>query len=600
MKNIINAFIFGLAFLGFISCADLDVLPFNTIPEENVATNESGMLADLATLYNGLPIEDFYYSHGGFNHFGGIPFMLHMGGEAIPHKNDYPQLVYNGTGFSAWKYTEIRNTNKFLDMLEENESAFEEAVVRTWKGEAYMIRAYLYFGLVKRYGGVPLIKEVQEYTGNNIEELQVPRNTEKEVYDYIASQLDDAIQYLPESNQRGRFTKWAAYALKSRAMLYAASIARYGSMDPACPAIGISDSEAGNYYSLAKNAAREVIEKGGFTLYNANADKADNYTESFINSTSNPEAIYIKEYRYPEKTHNFDVWGLPFAFRSAGGYGSNYCPPLDFVETYENTDGTITPLKIYDDQGNPIEYDDPLKIFEGKDPRLAGTVILPNSSWRDGTVEVKKGVIENGILYPATRFGEDQVTPGGINIPGNCGFTDVGETTTTGFYLRKYLDYTQSADLVWTRRCEQNWIDMRLGEVFLNFAEAALETNTDLDKALAYINLIRDRAGIALLEPDELTRDKVRHERAIELSFECHRFWDLKRWRLAVNEFNNRTYWALHPYYNADNDTWFFKKEKYEPTGIPGKTFQSRYYYLQIPAEEIDKNPKLLPNNPGY
>ncbi len=609
MKNIFKLLtVCGLC-LGLNSCADMDVLPFNTIPEDKIAANESGITADLVTLYRYLPIEDFNYSksildfnptRSGYTEFGGIPFMLHMGGEAVPHKADYVGMNYNGTDFGAWNYEAVRNVNKFKDMVEKNQSAFNAEQVKTWRGEAYMMRAYLYFGLVKRYGGVPLITSVQTYTGDNIAELQVPRNTEKEVYDYIASQLDTAVTLLPATNQRGRFTKWAAYSLKSRAMLFAASIAKYGSMDASCPAIGIPSSEATNYYAAARAAAKEVIDNGKFSLYRANPDKSLNYTEMFINAVNNPEAIYIKEYKYPEKTHNFDVWGLPYAYRSSGGYGSNFCPTLDFVETYENIDGTITPLIVNDGQGKPIEYTSPLKIFEGKDPRLAGTIIFPNALWRGNTVGVRKGVIEGGKLYPATKFGESEVTPKGINIPGNCGFTDVGETTTTGFYLRKYMDYNRSADNVWSNRCDQDWMDFRLAEIYLNFAEAAVETNTDLDKALTYINDIRDRAGVTLLKSNELTRDRVRHERAIELSFECHRFWDLKRWRLAVDEFNNRTYWALHPYFNADNNTWFFKKEKYEPAGLPGKTFQSRFYYLAIPAGEISKNPKLLPNNPGY
>ena len=591
--------ILNICFASFFlaSCADMDVEPFTIISEDMITTNESGITAYLATLYNGLPIEDMYYSNSGFNAFGSVPFLFHLSGEAISLNWNYQDANYNGTSFGAWKYTDVRNVNKFITLLRKNQDAFTKAQVDTWLGEAYMIRAYLYFGMVKRYGGVPLITEVQTYTGDNIEELQVPRNTEKEIYDYIAGQLDSAVMYLPSSNQTGRFTKWAAYTLKSRSMLFAASIAKYGSMDNSCPYVGIPATEAVNYYNLAKAAAKAVIDDGGFGLYAANANKTDNYTELFINSANNPEAIYIKEYKYPNKTHNFDVWGLPYAYRGSLGYGSNFCPTLDFVESYEMLDGTVLPLPINDAGGNPIEYADPLKIFEGRDPRLAGTVIFPNALWRGQVVEVRKGVVENGVLYHATRLVED--TPNGISVAGNCGFTDAAETTTTGFHLRKYLDYNRAKEDAGQSRCDQDWIDMRLAEVYLNFAEAAVETTTDIDKALEYINFIRDRAGIALLQINDLTINRVRNERGIELSFESQRFWDLKRWRVAVDMFNNRKYYALHPYYNADNDTYYFEKQLYDPSGQSGKTFQSRFYYLQIPTDQIQTNPKLM-QNPGY
>lgn len=594
IRIILSAF---LASFIIASCADMDVDPFTIINEDAITTNESGITAYLVTLYDGLPMEDMRYSRPGFNTFAGIPYLMHLTGEAIPHNWDYGAAYYSGEDFGLWNYSQIRDVNKFMGLLEKNKNAFKANDVAVWKGEGYMIRAYLYFGLVKRYGGMPLITQVQNFDGNNLEELQVPRNTEKELYDYIGLQLDSAAMFLPSTNEKGRFTKWAAYTLKSRAMLYAASIAKYGTMDASCPYVGIPSAEANTYFAAAKTAAKEVIEKGGYSLYKTNPDKTDNYTEMFLNENDNPEAILVKVYKYPDKTHNYDVWGLPFAYRSSGGYGSNFCPTLDFVEYYETIDGKIESLPITDSNGKPIEYKDPLKVFEGRDPRLAGTVIFPNGLWRGEVVEVRKGVIEGGKLYPATKFGDQ--TPKGISVTGNCGFTDAGETTTTGFHLRKYLDFNRSKENVYADRCDQDWIDMRLGEVYLNFAEAAVETGTDLDKALDYINQIRDRAGIRKIESNELTLDKVRHERRIELSFENHTFWDLKRWRIAVNEFNNRTYWALHPYYNADNDSYYFERKKYEPAGQSGKTFQSRFYYLRIPEEQRQKNPKLT-QNPGY
>src|SRR5690606_32567234 len=125
-------------------------------------------------------------------------------------------------------------------------------------GEAYFIRAYYYFAMVKRYGGVPIIKQVQYFTGDNIAELQVPRNTEAEVYDFIASDLDSAALLLDVTNARGRATRYAAFALKSRAMLYAASSAEYATVQ-LDGLVGIPASRAAEYWQAAYDAAWEIL-----------------------------------------------------------------------------------------------------------------------------------------------------------------------------------------------------------------------------------------------------------------------------------------------------------------------------------------------------
>ena len=263
----------------FCSCDYLDVPPINIIQDDAIFKSESGIKSYMTTLYYDLPIEDFRYTQQGFNVVGkGQGRLPNVSGEAMCSSSDDIATIGDGTWWGCWDYGKVRRVNYFLQKFPAYKSNFQNTILAdAWLGEAYFIRAYYYFAMVKRYGGVPILKEPQEYIGD-IESLKVPRNTEKDCYDFIAEDLDEAIRLLPDNEEllgKGRVTKYAALALKSRAMLYAGSIARYGNID-LNGLVGIDKALANNYFELAYNAVKELEKSKKFSLYQKNSDKEKN------------------------------------------------------------------------------------------------------------------------------------------------------------------------------------------------------------------------------------------------------------------------------------------------------------------------------------
>lgn len=570
------------------SCTEnLDVAPQNIIQDETVFSNESAINAYFASLYYSLPIEDFrFHVYGGFNSDGGSTLPIFTD-EATICSNDDRQDIGGGTSLGWWGYNDVRNVNQFIDKI--SSSAFAKEKVDQWLGEAKFIRAYYYFGMVKRYGGVPLITSVQNYTGDNLDELKVPRNTEKEIYDFIAKELDESAALLGETSSVGRVNKYVVYALKSRAMLYAATEAKYSSVQ-LNGLVGIQASSADAYFQSAYEAAQRVISSGKYSLYNKNDDKSANYTSLFLDDAS-PENIFIKQFSYPDKAHSYDLWMLPRdGVGSSIGYGSRLNPTLELVESYEYKDGTDGKLK-FSVGGNPVEYKNYSDIFLNKDPRLDATVILPFSTWKGYTLDVRAGIKDNGQTITS---GDYNTLHNGMHVIGFNGIGGGGEKSQTGFYARKYLQPAYDRTKVANFTSAQSFIDFRYAEILLNYAEAAIELGKKSDAKTA-VNLVRDRAGIKKLDDADVTLDRVRHERRIELALEPHRYWDIRRWHIADKLLNNTKFSAILPYYVVSTNSYIFetKSVSYQ------RTFTPNMYYEMIPSSEISKNPTLI-QNPGY
>jgi starch-binding outer membrane protein, SusD/RagB family len=596
MKNIL---IFSITFLLIFtySCDEkLDIPPYNILTAEQVFESESAITAYLASLYDVLPTED--------HRFTGSSAVLMKGTDESLFCWAGPIGTPDGTWsyLDWWGYNHVRNVNDLINKLPE--ASLSEDSKKIILGESKFMRAFYYFALVKRYGGVPIIEEVQQFTGDNLEELQVPRNSEKEVWDFIASELDEAIALLPETNQPGRANKYVALALKSRAMLYAASIAKYGSV-MLNGLLGIPASDADNYWQKAYDAAEKIISSNNYSLYNKNPDKEKNFSELFID-TDNPEAIFTVSFQYPSKTHSYEVWFLPFAYRSPQGFSSMMAPTLQMVEQYEYIDGSEGTLKLTNSDGSPIYYENATDLFSGKDPRCMGTVIVPFGEWRGNIVDVQAGIYDQGIKYEASSY-EALYNPnthqpdnenGTVHIVGRNGFgAGMAEMTFSGFYVRKYLNYNMEQSKAVQNACDQQFIVFRYAEVLLNFAEAAAELNYISDAKFG-VNLVRDRAGIKLLDDNEVTVERIKHERLVELAFENHRWWDYIRWRESDDVINNFWDESLRPYWDITEGAYRFEKGIATSQEVP-KDFSSRAYYQRIPPGEIGKNPKLE-QNPGY
>jgi len=575
------------------SCEEtLNVAPKNIMQDEAIFNSDAGIEAYLASLYNSIPMYSFESTGISWGN-GGLPapeYVSEMLSACFWVELQNFSAFFSQVGKWNEAYKGIRNTTNFISKIES--ASISQNDIPKYLAEAKVIRAWYNNELVRLYGGVPIITEVLNFTGDNLADLQVPRNTEKEVYDFILKDIDEALPNLNETSGGGRINKYVALALKSRAMLYAASSAEFAPVQ-LDGLVGIPSSEAIRYYQAAYDAAQAIIDAGKYSLYNSNPDKAQNFTDLFLNTAGNPEVIFLKMYKYPERCHVWDLAMLPYSQRSPRTYSSNSCPTLEIVEEYEYIDGSDGKLKIADDTGEPIEYQDPAAVFENKDPRFFGTILYPGSTWRGNPIEIQRGIIdgdqtlisgvENDLYKGIPIMGEDG--------PGN----NNGLGTLSGFYLRKYLDPTMSPSDV-AYNSDQDWIVFRYAEVLLNYAEAAFKLNKTAD-ALWAINEIRRRAGI--VELSEITEDKIRHERMIELAFENHRFFDIKRWHVAHEILSSIKIHGLMPflvYHEGGDPGYIFKAEG---IGYIRTFHQETDYSLKISDSEINANPNLV-QNPGH
>ncbi len=606
----------------FCSCEKKLIIPPVTIlSSQQVFSSEGGILAYMVSLYAALPMEDFNFSNAAIaNPWSGRTAFC--SGEALTCQFDMVSSIGDGTFWDLWDpsssanswfvlpnaWPQIRETNNFIaNIMSANIPPGEK---QSYLGEAMFIRGYNYFALVKRYGGVPIIKNVQTYSGSMIP-LQVPRNTEQEVYDYIGTQLDSAAMLLPATSERGRANKYVALALKSRVMLYAGSEAKYGSVQ-LNGLVGIPASAANQYFKASFNAADSVINSGIYTLYNKYADPVENYTNLFLDDDpgSNKEIILERDYGYPIYYNHWNCWNLPYGVRGPDGYGSRFNPTLEMVEDFENIDGSSGTLKVTDPSGNPIEYKNPSDIYKNKDPRCLASIIMPFSTWEGTTIGVQAGIIDDDAVSPtATVYGRKTVTAGNYNQLYNINTHKIdpngtqqivsingiwgSETSITGFYIRKYMDYTipQSQASYWGPM-KQSWFDIRYAEVLLNYAESAIEQG-DVGNASKAVNLIRKRAGMPNLT--DVSIESVRNERTVELAFESQHYWDIRRWHIADKQIMNKKFTALYPYYDLQNNAWVFTKV---PVGY-SYTFNSKLYYEKINPSQISADPKLV-QNPLY
>lgn len=633
----ISKYILGLVLAcGMSSCMDLDIPPMNVVQDKDVFGSENGITSYLARVYSGMPMEDFRYSpERGLFHFWTLTPMCVVDGEAI--NRDQGGAQSENTYYWTDAYSSIRDINYFLETLPEYEANFSETDLNTWKGEMLFNRAFVYFALVKRYGGVPLVNEVLKYPEQSIEELKVPRSSEDAVYQQIKEDLDEAYNLLPEENQISRATKYAAAALKSRAMLFAGSIAKYNEIslvdNSGNRLCGIPKEKATEYFKEAYDASKLL--EGHFSLYKDDW-KADDKTaqyENFVNmffKDNSSENILIRQYSYPNSVHGYDCYAIPRQFM-VGGYSSYICPTLEFVEMFEGFPKDESGKIKTTEGGKYVLYDNLTDLFADAEPRLRATVIFPGDEFKGEPVDIWRGIyigetsggisplIADGTLpkYESTGCKDLIVTSSSnnqtayqlsngekMNPAGLSGrFYGDGACAISGFSVRKYLNPDMEASLVVENRSDQSWIELRYAEVLLNRAEAAFELTeagqegSYVSDAYNCINEIRERAGATLLTSSaELTKDVIRMERRKELGFENKIWWDLKRWRTLDKEQNNKMYRILMPFYADKANKWFFDARYDEENRR--YTFDTRWYYVQIPTDVI--NSDGLVQNQGY
>lgn len=574
----------------------LDIQPLDMIPATSVFTDKNLTEANLISLYRDTKLEET----GNQENFN-MGLLAGVGGEARPFgdwQDPYIASVknYDATGaglLGYWAYGNIRRINEFIDGI--NGSTYDNTYKKQKIGEARFLRAFVYFQMVKRYGGIPLITRVQKETDPE-QELFPVRNSEKEVYDFIGREMDTVSQMLPEtytSNDNGRASKYAALALKSRAMLYAGSIAKFGTV-ALNGILGIPAAQADYYFQESLTASKAIMDAGKFSLYNkVPTDPAKNFTQLFIDENNNPEVIFAERWDAKLlKGHSWDLLCTPAGFTAS--WNSNFNVFLEFVDLFEYQDGRSGVLNR--SRMNANTFWDADSTFGMKDPRFKASVYYPETIWQG-----KKVLFHSRTYYidPATNTrknsnSETFIIPNSVSAGNPDGWVAKApnrNTVKTGFHLRKRVDEGLTPAV--GSQSSTDFMVFRYGEIVLNYAEAAFYLNKNAE-ALAAINQIRARAKMPAKVT--LTEDNIRNERQVELAFEEHRFWDLRRWRIAEQVLNGKRLQGVNFDYDYDKKKYILTLRNAEATT---RIFLQRHYYLPLGIGNIADNSNLI-ENPGY
>lgn len=420
------------------------------------------------------------------------------------------------------------------------------------EGEMHFIRAFLYFELIKRFGGVPIFDKAASI----FDDIDIPRNTYQECLDFILADIDKATSLLPEEHSAsnyGRATKGAALALKARALLYAASPLNNTTNDL-------------SKWQAAADAAKAVIDINRYSLQATYND--------IMNVASSPEYIMIK-IRPPRV---IDGFLLDFVMSpGSGGAQGSMNPTQNHVDMY---DMQATGLPITD----PASGYNPQKPYDGRDPRFYANILYNGASWQGRTMG----------MWSQYNAANDTYTYGADFRPNNIIYS------ATRYYCRKMWPEVYVRNT--TQRALFNYIFFRYAEVLLNYAEAVNESTTDAterEKAIDQVNKVRERVNMPLL-PYTLTqaqlRDAIVRERAVELAFEDFRWYDLIRWKKA-KEVLTQPVKAMDVVRNT-NGTFTYSIVTL-PT-IYQKKFDDHMYLYPIPRREIYKSNGILKQNPYW
>ena len=550
MKYSIFSLLLITLFLG--ACEYLDYNEKSYLLKDDVYSDIDRVRSALTGIYTELP--------SGFTQVGEA-MLASATDEAVFAKDANPVHKFHNGAWSAaqpldskWNlFAPIRRANRFL--IEVDKYDYEEyrwdkdptyetlmEEIERYKMEARALRAYFYLELAKRYGDIPLITTVLDENEAN----QLPRTPFNEVIEFIVQECEEVAPHLPKSyegerlGETGRITQGAVMAIKARALLYAAS--------------PLHNSEGSvSAWQEAAEAAYAIIDSGDYSLN-------PNYSSVFNNYSSNNSELILE--RRHSASNNFERINFPVGY--IGGTSGN-CPTQNLVDAYEMAD---TGLDI-DEEGSGF---DPFNPFEGRDPRLEASILYNGATWKGQTIEAYQGGANGEPLRYATP---------------------------TGYYLKKYVIEGINLEPPNVTQVEHTWVLFRYAEVLLNYAEAMNEAYGPEDAAgmgmtaRAAVNEVRQRAGMpdfpAGMTKEEF-RSKLRNERRVELAFEGHRFWDVRRWMIGdqTTDIYGTTI-GFNP----------FGGYTYEKTLVEEREFNDNMNLFPIPQTEIYKNP-YLEQNPGW
>ncbi|MEA5427610.1 RagB/SusD family nutrient uptake outer membrane protein [Arcicella lustrica] len=557
-KRIISIFVIATGiFLSVNACKNdfLNVVPTDRVSDASILSDSSLFESYVINRYVGVRLTE-KEAEGTPPGFGrGFEYALwsSLTDESIYNNDDNTWLVQRGqlapenTGIAGtiWgrSYRGIRDVNYALSNLDKVPMSATQK--NRLKGELKFLRAFRYQDLIRNYGGVVLMKDKVMELGEDLANADIyTKSSIKDCIDYVVAELDEASTLLPRDNgnnwQLGRATKGAALALKARLLLYAAS-PLYNS---------------GNWQAAAK-AAKDVMDMGKYSLY------TNGYDKLFLTAENNSEIIFERLYTQGARHVCLEISNAP---NSYGGWGGNV-PLQNMVDAYEMNNGKpITePTSGYNSQ-------DP---YTNRDPRFYMTILYNNASYRTNTVQ---------SYLPGGKDSKDG--------PSNW------NTSKTGYYLKKFMNDNLPIDNPWDIAGTQPWIYFRYAEILLNYAEAQNEAVGPDQSVYDAVNAIRKRPSVNMpalqtgLTQAQM-RDVIRRERQVELAFEEHRYYDVRRWKIA-NVTENVPAYGIEVVRNGNTLT-YNKKE-----ALTGRRFEEKHYFLPIPRAEIQASNGKLTQTSGY
>lgn len=576
MKRIYFLLIISIA-LHFSSCNDyLDTVPSDKFDDATVWNNPSLVEEFVFNIYNAIPYPYQWYMNAS------------LVDEAVPVQQDGvvskvltsamspdDKGVFQNnwaTCMEGWwwneVYASIRACNLFFERIEQTPYTDEETKNQI-TGEVHYLRAYFYYLLMVQYGGVPCI----DYTYKIGDDYSKERNTLEATVNFIVTDLDKAAAQLPAQSDKTRATQGAALAIKSRVLLYAASDlfnsqASWASGYNHPELVSYVDGDRTARWRAARDAAKAVIDLGIYDLYEENPDPVKNFEDLFL-SMSSDEQIFITFYdkiNFPYYATDWisSICGTP----SWGGYGLNQVTG-NLADAYENSDGTRFDWNTQ--SSNP---------YANRDPRFYATILHEGSDWvSDG------GYTNHLVQVGAWVDGQGIVVKSGADYQENA----------TGYYIRKFID-PAFPTYYYGPRQPQPYIQIRYAEILLNYAEACIALGEE-GEARRVMNLIRERAGMPdVTESGTALLNRYRNERRVELAWEQHRFFDVRRWMIAPSAYVPAS--GVKVTYPTDGSV---ENPTYRQTTILGenRAWNSSHYLIPISREEMQKNPKLI-QNPGY
>ncbi|WP_053004292.1 RagB/SusD family nutrient uptake outer membrane protein [Flavobacterium sp. ABG] len=555
IKNKIVLAVFLMVSGLFWSCSDdiLDKVPLDSYTDASVWNDLKLTEAFVNNLYNVLPTTQHNWDTA-TNRTWALSASCD---EAYNKFNDYNSSIINSGAltpdnmneFDIWAptYAIIQNCNILLSKIDHVPG--DPQWRNRLKGEGTFLRAYAYFKLIRDYGGVPLVKEPFDLNSN----FNVDRSSYEACVAFISDELDKAATMLPldqSGANLGRITKAAALALKSRTLLYAASPQWNPSNDL-------------TKWKKASDAAKAVIDLNAFQLYTGN------YADLF--TTANSEIIAV---RLSSKVPQWSAFNGVEMFNSPSGFHgwASFAPSQNLIDAFGTADGK--------DITEPTSGYDPQKPYKNRDPRFYKDIVYDGRSYGNPAFCQDR--------YKAGHSNMAEFYEGGLDSPQGW---DTWNNSATRYTFRKYCDTTFNYNT--ETQTNKPYIISRLAEIYLNYAEAQFKTGNDAT-ALQYLNLIRKRAGINNDLPalsGTALENKIYNERQIELCLEGHRYYDVRRWKIAeVTE--NKPLMGVIITKNANGT------KTYTYTKVQDRVFKPQHYLLPIPRTEMNRT--SLVQNPGY